>query len=183
MLEKMNKQQIAFGLGLVVLAAALKVITFPFSVNPIIAIALFSGATIKDRKLSFALPLLAMFLSDVMLEVSGIATGFYGLGQLGNYASLMAVTVFGFAMQKSNALRVIGFSVGSSLLFFLLSNSSVYFFDSSFSYGKGFAGWAACITAGIPFVKNALVTDLSFSVVIFGSYYLLTKNANQKAKA
>jgi hypothetical protein len=183
MSQKMNKQQTIFGIALVVLAASMKVITFPFSINPIIAISLFSGTLIKDRKLAFLLPLVAMLFSDIMLEFSGIADGFYGWGQIGNYFSLLAVAALGFGIQKPNFFNVPAFSIFGSVLFFFLSNTSVFLFDTQLTYGSGFAGWASCLTAGIPFVKNAAVIDLSFSVLIFGTYALMSKTANKEAKA
>ena len=183
MSHKMNKQQTIFGIALVVLAASLKVITFPFSINPIIAISLFSGTLVKDRKLAFLLPLAAMFISDVMLEFSGIAEGFYGWGQIGNYVALLAVAALGFGIKKPNLYNVPAFSIASSLLFFTLSNTSVFLFDSQLTYGSGITGWASCLAAGLPFVKNGLAIDLGFSVVIFGTYALMTRTSIKGVKA
>jgi hypothetical protein len=45
-----NKTTFIIGLSLIVLAATMKVATFPHSINPIIAISLFSGVLIKDKK-------------------------------------------------------------------------------------------------------------------------------------
>ena len=91
-----TKNNLLIGTILVAFAAILKVSTFPHSINPIIAISLFSGAILKDKKLAFFMPLLAMFVSDIMLELFNIAPGFYGIGQVGNYASLLLVTALGF---------------------------------------------------------------------------------------
>jgi len=168
---------------LVFFAATLKVITFPLSFNPIIAIAFFSGAVIKDRKFSFAMPLLAMFVSDVMLEVLNIAPGFYGMGQIGNYLSLLLVTVLGFGMQKPSVWNIGFFSVMSSLLFFVLSNTSCFLFDYSGFYGTGIQGWSNCLAAGIPFVRNGMFTDLFFSTVLFGSYHLVSIAKSRKSIA
>ena len=165
---------------LIAFAATMKAATFPFSFNPIIAIALFSGSVIKDKKFSFAMPLLAMFVSDVMLEVLNIASGFYGMGQIGNYVSLLLVTVLGFGLKKQSVLNIATYSVLSSLLFFVLSNTNCYFFDNSGFYGTGVQGWLNCLVAGIPFVKNGLLTDLLFSAVLFGCYHLVTTSLSRK---
>ncbi len=178
-----NKLNILTAGVLIISAAILKVTTFPHSVNPIIAISLFSGAVIKDRKFAFAMPLIAMFISDVMLEAFNIAPGFYGMGQIGNYASLLFITLFGFTMKKTNLISVAGYSVLSSLLFFVLSNTNCFFFDFDYTYGYGFSGWANCVAAGIPFVKNSIITDLCFNVVIFSGYVFALKYANKKAIA
>ena len=166
---------------LILFAAIMKVITFPLSFNPIIAIAFFSGAVIKDKKLSFAMPLLAMFFSDVMMEMLNIAPGFYGMGQIGNYLSLLLVTVLGFGMKKQTVTNIGFFSILSSLLFFVLSNTNCFLFDNAGFYGSGVQGWLNCLAAGIPFVKNGLFTDLFFSTVLFGTYHLFSVSLSRKS--
>ncbi len=164
---------------LILFAAILKVATFPNSFNPIIAISLFSGVIIKDKKFAFAIPLLAMFTSDIMLEVFNITSGFYGMSQVGNYASLLFITVLGFTMKKSSIVHIGGYTILSSIIFFFLSNTNCFFFDNANYYGSGISGWTNCLIAGIPFVKNGMITDLFFSAVLFGSYILFVKS-NQK---
>jgi hypothetical protein len=177
-----TKTNIYIGAALIVFAAVMKVVTYPLSFNPIIAISLFSGVVISDKKLAFLMPLLAMFASDILLEVLQIAPGFYGLSQLGNYASLLLVTVLGFGMKKIRFVHVAGFSIASTLMFFFLSNSNVFFFNAV-AYERSFNGWMTCLAAGIPFIKNGLLTDLFFSGVLFGSYSFITKSLAKKALA
>ena len=178
-----NKKYIIIGTALVLFAAILKVATFPFSINPIIAISLFSGVVIKDKKLAFLMPLMAMFVSDLMLEVFNIAPGFYGLGQIGNYASLLFVTVLGLTMKKINLISVAGYSIASSIVFFFLSNTNCFLFDNLSTYGSGLHGWTNCLAAGLPFLRNGMATDLCFSVLLFGTYVVYTKFAGKKQLA
>lgn len=166
-----------------ILAAAMSRIAFyPLNFSPVIAMALFSGAVIKDKKLAFVMPLLAMFLSDLMFEITGLAQGFWGWGQVVGYGIFALVTVLGFAMKKKNIINIAAFSIASSLLFFFLSNSSVWLFDTN-TYAKTFEGYAQCLAAGIPFLKNGMVTDLVYSAVFFGGYALLSQYAFKKAVA
>ena len=178
-----NKTTFIIGLSLIVLAATMKVASFPHSINPIIAISLFSGVLIKDKKWAFAIPVFAMFVSDLMLEVFNIAPGFYGLGQIGNYASLLFVTVLGFTMKKTNLISVAGYSIASSIVFFFLSNTNCFLFDNLSTYGTGIQGWANCLVAGLPFLRNGMATDLCFSVLLFGTYVVYTKFAEKKQLA
>lgn len=166
-----------------ILAAALSRIAFyPLNFSPVIAMALFGGAVIKDKKIAFALPLLAMFISDVLFEVTNIAPGFWGWGQLLGYGIFALITVFGFQLKKINVFNVAGFSIASSCIFFLLSNTSVWIFDTT-SYAQNFGGWINCLAAGIPFLKNGLAADLVYSAVFFGGFVLLQKFAFKKAIA
>lgn len=170
----LNRFQIISGLILIVVAALLKLLTFPYSINPIIAISFFSGVLFKDKKWAFTMPLLAMFLSDCLMEIFRDGQGFYGWGQSGNYLSLMAVTLFGTFIAKSKPGQLIAGSVSASILFFLLSNSNVFLFDNSGFYGTGFAGWINCLVAGIPFLERGIFTDLSFAAVLFATHHFLS---------
>jgi hypothetical protein len=166
-----------------ILAAALSRLAFyPLNFSPVIAMALFGGAIIKDKKLAFTLPLLAMFISDLLFEVTHIAPGFWGWGQLVGYGILALITVVGFNLKKISVLNVAGFSLVSSLIFFFLSNSSVWMFDKSY-YAQNFSGWMDCLAAGIPFLKNGIAADLTYSAIFFWGYVLLEKYAFKKAVA
>src|SRR5438132_3361435 len=54
-------------LALIALAAALRIAPHPWNFTPVGAVALFSGALLKNRRLAFFFPLLALFLSDVFI--------------------------------------------------------------------------------------------------------------------
>jgi hypothetical protein len=166
-----------------VIAAALSRLAFyPLNFSPVIAMALFSGAVVKDKKLAFILPLFAMFLSDILFEVTNIADGFWGWGQLVGYGIFALITIFGFSLKKISVLNVAAFSIASSLIFFLLSNSSVWVFDTN-TYGRSFQGFMTCLAAGIPFLKNNLAADLVYSAVFFGGYVLMERFAFKKSLA
>src|SRR5258705_4808592 len=78
----------------------------PFGFAPQIAMALFAGSVIKDKKFSFLVPLLSMLVSDVLYHLlakpglSGLP-GFYE-GQWINYILFIAITVIGFFIKKNN---------------------------------------------------------------------------------
>lgn len=178
---KQNKINLLIAAVLIVFSALLKVATYPHTFSPMIAIALFSGVVISDKKLSFAMPLLAMFASDLILELFTKTPGFYGLEQIGNYAALLFITTLGFAMKKITVINVAGFSLASSLLFYFLSNTNTFLFDTFNSFENSFAGYLKCMADGIPFIK--FVPDLVFSVILFGGYVLVFKTGNRKVAA
>ena len=178
---KQNKLNFLIAAVIILFAAVLKVATYPHTFSPIIAIALFSGVVITNKKLSFFMPLMAMFVSDIILEIFTTVPGFYGMGQIGNYAALLFITFFGFSMKKISTINVVGYSLLSSVLFFFLSNTNTFLFDSSNFYEKSFNGYIQCMSAGIPFIK--FIPDLLFSVILFGSYSLLLKTTQRKAIA
>ena len=184
----MNKQStstLLIASLLIILAAVSRVIMYPDNFSSIIAMAIFAGAVIKDKRLAFALPLLAMFLSDVLFELFTVAPGFWGWGQLVGYGILALITVIAFSMKKVSVLKVAGYSIGSSLLFFLLSNSAFFIFDNPIFnlYPQTFTGYIASLVAGIPFLKTGLIADLIYSGVLFGTYYLVQNYAFSNKKA
>jgi hypothetical protein len=174
----MNKQStstLIIAVLLIVLAALSRVIMYPYNYSSILAMAIFSGAVIKDKRLAFAMPLIAMVLADVLFEFFTTAPGFWGWGQLVGYCILALITFIAFSMKKINVLTVAGYSIGSSLLFFFLSNSAFFVFDNPIYhlYPQNFDGYTQSLAAGIPFLKKGLIVDLIYSGVLFGTYYLV----------
>lgn len=185
----MNKQStstLLIAALLVVIAAISRVILYPHNFSPIIGMAIFAGAVIKDKRLAFALPIFAMFLSDVLFEVFNIADGFWGWGQLVGYGILALITVIAFSMKKINVVTIAGYSLGSSVLFFFLSNSAFFVFDNPVyhTYSQDFTGYIATLAGGVPFLKTGVVADLVYSTILFGTYFLVQHFAlNKKAVA
>ena len=67
--------------------------------------------------------------------------------------------------------KTFGTAVGSGAIFFLISNFGVWI--GSGMYSKNLIGLLACYTAGIPFLQNTIISNLLFTTVLFGSYYLI----------
>src|SRR6202795_5339017 len=53
--------------AVIVFAAALRLAPHPWNFTPVGAIAIFAGATVRDRRLAFLFPLLIMFATDAIL--------------------------------------------------------------------------------------------------------------------
>lgn len=174
-MNKQNTSTLLMAVLLIFIAAMSRVIMYPDNFSPIIGMAIFAGAVIKDKKLAFALPLFAMLLSDIMFEVFSIAPGFWGWGQLVGYGILALITVLAFNLKKINVISIAGFSIGSSLLFFFLSNSSFFVFDNAVFhlYPQTFGGYIASLVAGLPFLKTGIIADLVYSSILFGAYFLM----------
>lgn len=191
---KLNKS-VLFAFGLLVLAASLYRAwpDRPYGFAPQMAMALFGGAVIKDKRWAILLPLISMLISDVvyqLLYINGLSTikGFYG-GQLVNYLLIAGITCFGFLMKKVNALRVIAFSLTGSILFFLASNFAVWVGGGGFGRPKTFEGLMMCYYDGLAFLRdyglvkgfygNLFIGDLFFCGILFGGFYLLQRTIIQ----
>ena len=167
--------QIIIASLLIVLAAISRVLLYPENPSPIIGMALFAGAVLTNKRYAFALPLFAMLLSDIIFEVSGIAPGFWGISQVSGYVILGLITILAFSIQKITIPKIIGYSLLSSVLFFILSNLSVFLIDNRVYhlYTQDWAGLKQCYIMALPFFKAGVIADLAYSAVLFGSYYLL----------
>ena len=100
---KLNKS-LLLAFGLMVLSASLYRAwpDRPYGFAPQMAMALFGGAVIKDKRWAFILPLLSMLLSDLLyqgLYMNGLTPikGFY-TGQWLNYLLIAGITLFGFLL-------------------------------------------------------------------------------------
>lgn len=152
----------------------------PWGFAPQIAMAVFGGAIfINNKKWAFAIPLLSMFLSDVMYEVlyhAGISVmpGFYE-GQWQNYLLFGLLTMVGFLVKKVNVLNVLAASVAAPTVYFILSNFVVWASGAGWGRPKTLSGLMMCYNDGLPFYQNSLYATLFFSAVLFGGYYLIQK--------
>jgi hypothetical protein len=188
---KSNKSLIWTMVALIILAAVYRIIPGrPWGFAPQIAMALFGGAVIKDKKWAFALPIFSMFLSDLLyqgLYKAGVTSiyGFYD-GQWLNYCLFALMVVIGFTIKKINVVNVLVASLVAPTVFFLLSNFITW---SGMAGGlRGLnrpftvPGLLMAYNDGLYFYKAALEATVFFSALLFGGYYLFTKN-NTAAKA
>jgi hypothetical protein len=190
-LNKSNKS-IGWSLALlIVIAAVYRIIPDrPFGFAPQWAMAVFAGAVIKDRKWALALPVLSMFISDLLyqaLYLNGFSAipGFYD-GQWQNYILFALLTCIGFMMKKLNVLNIFLASLAAPTVYFILSNL-VLWAGWSGTRGLGrpktWEGLLLCYNDALPFYRNSLAATLVFSAVLFGAYYLLRKNSARTAVA
>ncbi len=152
-------------LAIIAIAAALRIAPHPWNFTPVGAMALFSGAIIKDRRLAFAFPLLALFAGDLFV-------GFYQPGvMLLVYASfLLSVLIGRLLCGRRTFLRIAGATLLGSIQFFLVTNFAVWWLLNS--YPKTAAGLVACYVAGLPFFGNTLASDALYVALFFGAFSL-----------
>jgi hypothetical protein len=153
-------------LSAIVTAAALRLVPHPPNFTPIGAMALFGGAYLGRRGIAFVAPLAALLLSDAVI-------GFHPY-MWATYLSMALIVLIGWAVRsRITPLRVGGAAVASSVLFFVLTNFSVWLGSSV--YPQTLAGLAACYVAAIPFFQNTLAGDLFYTALLFGGFFLLEK--------
>jgi len=185
---KLSKNIVFSFVLLIIIAALYRVMPGrPGGFAPQIAMALFAGSVIKDRKYAFALPLLSMFISDMTYHVlyltgAGIFPGFYE-GQITNYILFGLITVVGFFVKEKNLVSIAAGSLAGPTFYFLISNFFVWTSNAGLARPNTWEGLMQCYADAIPFYRTSIMATLFFSAVLFGSYFLLTKAANVKQPA
>lgn len=133
------------------------------NVTPLTSLSIFIGVNLSCLA-AFLAMFFTLFISDVLLVVV------YGYPLIG-YFTLFTYTGFlGIAFlssqfqytSKNFPLYILGGSVG----FWVWTNLGVWLADGL--YPKTFEGLTNCYYNALPFLRNALVGDLVWGVVIFG---------------
>src|SRR6267143_2137610 len=106
-------------LVLIILAAALRIAPHPWNFTPVGAMALFSGAVLKDRRLAFLFPLLALFAGDLFI-------GFHKLMPIVYASFLVNVAIGLFLRHRRTVSRVAGATSLGAIQFFLFTNFGVW---------------------------------------------------------
>jgi hypothetical protein len=147
--------------------------------SPVIAIGLFSGMLINDKGKSFFLPLIAVFASDMIIELLFTFGAFPYSGlytyQLFNYGLLAAITLLGWALKGKNYGSIALGGLIAPTVFFLVSNGGAWIIDTGNLYTNDMNGLMASYEAGLPFYKNALAATLMFLPAILVSYNYIVK--------
>lgn len=144
--------------------------------TPIGAMALFGAAYFSKKHLAFVIPLVAMFLSDLVLNnvvYAGMYPEYYSAFTLvGNewvYLSFGLIILLGFVvLKKVKPLNVLGAAIGASIIFFIISNFGVWI--TGLMYPKTFSGLIECYIAAIPFFGNTLAGNILYTTVFFGVF-------------
>lgn len=181
---KSNKTTIVVFVLLIIAAAMYRVWdNRPLGFAPQIAMALFAGSVIRDKRFSFLVPLFSMLISDVLyqfLYAQGLTPikGFYE-GQWANYILFTSITAIGFLVKKNNIGSIIVGSLAGAVFFFLMSN----LFDwigggldiNNQPYPRNFQGLISCYAAGVPFFRGSMWATLLFNGIFFGCYHLYSR--------
>jgi hypothetical protein len=150
-------------LALILLAAAVRIAPHPWNFTPVGAMALFSGAVLKDRRLAFLFPLAALFAGDLFI-------GFHKLSPIVYASFLINVAIGLWLRDRRTVARISLATLLGAIQFFLITNFAVWQFLSGYPHTA--SGLLACYIAGVPFFWNTLAGDAAYAVLLFAGYAL-----------
>jgi hypothetical protein len=176
---KLNKEIVIALIIMIVTSAFYRVLPGrPFGFAPQIAIALFSGSLfVKNKQFAFLLPLISMFLSDLMYQVLYVnhlssIQGFYD-GQLENYLLIAATAIFGFGLQTNNVSKFVGNFIAAPTVFFLISNFMVWASFGGYQRPMTASGLMQTMVDGLPFYGYSVAGTFVFGAIMFGGFKLV----------
>ncbi len=153
-------KKLNFIIILIGIAILSRLIPHPPNFTPITAIALFSTIHFKNKILTYLIPIIGLFISDLILGLS--------LVNLFVYLSFIAITFIGFKFQKINNYSILL----SSTTFFIVSNFGVWILG----YPKTIEGLILCYYMALPFFVYTIMGDLFYSYAMkYGLRYALNK--------
>lgn len=159
---------------MILLAAVSRIIPHPANFAPIAGMALFGAVYFNKRFWAFLIPVLSMWISDLLLN--NVIYGAYFdhfvwfyQGCYWTYGAFVLIGLMGMVtLKKIKVKNLILASMSASIVFFVVSNFGVWV--STTMYPENFSGLVSCYIAGLPFFKNTLLGDLVYTGVLFGSF-------------
>ena len=165
--------------GMILLAALSRLIPHPSNFAPIGGMSLFGAAYFSKKYWAFIIPILSMWISDLVLNNVVYAAYFdhfvwFYSGSLFTYGAFALIVLMGmFSLKKVRVINVVGSALLASIIFFVVSNFGVW--AATTMYPHTAEGLMACYVAGIPFFANTLLGDMVYCGLMFGAFYMAEK--------
>ncbi|HXM93171.1 MAG TPA: DUF6580 family putative transport protein [Candidatus Dormibacteraeota bacterium] len=153
-------------LAMILLAAALRIAPHPWNLTPVGAMALFSGAMVRDRRLAFLFPLLALFAGDLVIGLHTLMPWVYA-------SFLVNVALGNWLRSRPTPARIGAITLLGAIQFFVITNFSVW--ATYDTYPRTASGLVACYIAGIPYFWNTLAGDFLYAALLFGGFAIAVR--------
>ena len=177
----MKKQDIIVLSSIILVLIAMRSIFNIPNFNPIGAIALMGGILFHKKTTAFLVTIGALFLGDIILGLSSPIYMDYMFSTtfLFVYVAFLLMILLGTALKNRASLITISLgSVVSAILFFLITNAGSWL---ALNYDRSLSGLMSAYSAGIPFFRATLVSQLLFSLGIYIIYNLATQRKTSLA--
>jgi hypothetical protein len=173
--------------AIIFLAAFSRLIPHMTNFSPFGAIALFGAAYFYKKWQAFIIPLVATWLSDLFINNTIYAHNYHSFtwfyeGFYWQYMSYLLIAVYGlFLFKKVNVSNVIFGSIGSTAIFFIITNFGSWIGNTM--YPQNFGGLMTSYIAGIPYLKGTLFSNLMYTAVLFGFFAYFQKQFSLNSNA
>jgi len=137
--------------------------------TPVGAIALFAGTYFRNRWAAYSVPLLILFLSDVIVNYGyfGQITFFYD-GIAWVYLAFALMVLVGSFIKRVTVLNVFAAAITSVIIHWVVTNFGVWLGGAL--YPQNWAGLVDCYIKAIPFERNLLFGNLAYGAILYGGF-------------
>ena len=137
-----------------IILAASRLIPHPPNFTPILASVIVSPLLIKDRIFGIAIPIIALFISDIVI-------GFHPY----QFVIYSTIIIIGLLSPMKKNYKILGIlAIFASFLFFITTNFAVWIIWDY--YPKTYEGLKNCYLLALPFFKNTILSTLIFTFII-----------------
>ncbi|MBT8219280.1 MAG: hypothetical protein KJP00_05635 [Bacteroidia bacterium] len=159
-------------IGIIIVAIISRFLPHPPNFTAIGAIGLFGAAHFQKKWMAFLLPVIALWMSDLVLN-NFVYTQYYDSFQFFGdpyvYAAfILIIGLGGFLLKKINVKNILVASVIVSVVFFLVTNFG--FWRQGLQFPMTAQGLIASYIAAIPFFWSTLAGNIFYSLVLFKVY-------------
>lgn len=173
-LQKINTRNVVLML-MILFAVAMRFVSYKYTFlsnfTPVGAIALFGGAYFTDKWKAYLVPLLTLFLSDVviyyMIPSQQLALGLSSAIYM--YLCFVLMVFIGTRIKNVNVLNVFLASLASVAVHWLIMDLP---WLSGTLYPNTLAGYGQSLIAALPFEKNMVLGDALYGAILFGGFEL-----------
>lgn len=136
-------------------------------------ISLFTSARFGVKK--------AVIVTSVVMMATDVFIGFHAV-MWATYGCFLFTILLGQALRNRKDLKaILSLTLLSSIVFYLVTNFAVWVIPGSM-YPKTIAGLFESYINALPFFRNSLVGDLTFSSLFFAAYELVSLKGLMKSR-
>ena len=145
--------------------------------SPLAAMALFGSAYFKGNIKPLLFPLMAIFISDIILFATvykQYGNGFLYDGWLWVYGAFLLIAINGKLIIRKVTVKNIALSIIVAVfIHWIVTDFGVWI--GSATYPQTWSGFNACLAAAIPFELRLLTATAVYSAIMFGVFELVQR--------
>lgn len=170
---KVNKNLVF--IALIVLAMLSRLVPHAPNFTAVAAAGLFAGFAFKGGIKAFLVPLIALWISDLLINNIIYASYYEGFawvteGFVWIYTGIILSVVIGrFGIKSAKAAPLLLGGLSAAVVFYLITNFGAWM--ASPLYAQNYLGLIAAYVAGLPFLLNQVLGTLFYGVILFGAAY------------
>jgi hypothetical protein len=150
--------------------------------TPLGAMALFGGCYYNDKWKAYFVPLLTLWLTDIILNrfIFFHEWVFFYDRFFWVYTSFVLMVLIGSYIKRVSIKNVIIAAVAGALIHWIVSDFGVWLgggtnITTGLPYTRNWQGFWKCLYLALPFMRNLLIGNLVFGAVLFGCFELMER--------